>query len=95
MNTVIDRDWQQQEKFGKDLTQFENDMRSCSRSLRSHVEEARGSIRADNANAALEYILQLLDQIDASLPGVAEFGAYQIKLSHSIQEAEAVKFTKG
>ena len=31
MSTIVDRDWTQQEKFGKDLQEFENNMRTCSR----------------------------------------------------------------
>ena len=84
MSTVIDRDWKQQENFGKDLIAFENNMRNCTRRLRSSVEEARG--------AALDSIIELLDQIDGSLPGVAEFGSIQIKLAHHIRDAEDFKF---
>jgi len=94
MSTIVERDWAQQEKFGKDLTDFENDMRTCSKALRGHIEDARGSIQADNATAALDYIIQLLDQIDSSLPGISEFGAYQIKLAHHIRDAEETKFTR-
>ena len=94
MSTVVERDWAQQEKFGKDLQEFENSMRTCSKALRAHIEEARGSIQADSASAALDSIIQLLDQIDSSLPGVSEFGARQIKLAHEIRDAEAFKFTR-
>lgn len=94
MSTVIDRDWKQQENFGKDLVAFENNMRNCTRRLRSSVEEARGSIQADNASAALDSIIELLDQIDGSLPGVAEFGSIQIKLAHHIRDAEDFKFKR-
>ena len=94
MSTIVDRDWRQQEKFGKDLQEFEDKMRNCSKSLRAHIEEARGSIQADNASAALDSIIQLLDQIDSSLPGISEFGARQIKLAHHIRDAEDTKFTR-
>lgn len=94
MSTIVDRDWTQQKKFGKDLQDFENNMRTCSRALRAHIEEARGSIQADNASAALDSIIQLLDQIDSSLPGISEFGARQIKLAHHIRDAEDTKFTR-
>lgn len=94
MSTIVDRDWTQQKKFGRDLVEFENDMRTCSKALRAHIEEARGSIQADNASAALDSIIQLLDQIDSSLPGISEFGANQIKLAHHIRDAEEIKFTR-
>ena len=94
MSTIVDRDWTQQEKFGKDLQDFENNMRTCSRALRAHIEEARGGIQADNANQALDSIIQLLDEIDAMLPGISEFGSRQIKLAHHIREAEDTKFTR-
>ena len=93
-STIVDRDWAQQEKFGQDLENFENEMRTCSRSLRAHIEEARSSIKADNASAALDSILQMLDDIDASLPGISEFGAYQKKLAYHIRDAEEIKFTR-
>lgn len=93
MSTVVDRDWTQQEKFGSVLVEFEKDMRTCSKVLRAHIEEARGSIQADNASAALDSIIQLLDQIDSSLPGISEFGTNQIKLAHHIRDAEEIKFT--
>ena len=48
MNTVIDRDANQQEKFARKLIDFENDMRVCTKSLRGHIEEARDNIQADN-----------------------------------------------
>ena len=94
MDTSVERDWQQQETFGQALTDFEEQMRSCTKSLRSHIEEARGSIQADNAVGALDSIIQLLDEIDASLPGVGEFGTRQIKLAHYIRDAEDQKFTR-
>ena len=94
MNSVVERDWTEQERFGKDLLEFENSMRTCSRSMRASIEEARGSIQADNATAALDYIIQLLDAIDASLPGIAEFGARQKKLAYSIRDAEDTNFTR-
>lgn len=94
MSTIVDRDWTQQEKFGKDLIEFENDMRTCSKSLRAHIEDARGSIQADNASAALDFIIQLLDQIDSSLPGISEFGTHQITLAHHIRDAVDTVFTR-
>ena len=94
MDTNVERDWRKQEQFGKDLGEFENDMRACSKALRAHVEEARGSIQAENATAALASIIDLLDKIDASLPGVAEFGAQQIVLAHYIRDAEDITFTR-
>ena len=94
MSTIVDRDWAQQEKFGKALIQFENDMRACTKTLRGHIEEARDNIQADNASAALDSILQLLDAIDSSLPGVGEFGGRQLKLAYKVRDAEAVKFTR-
>lgn len=94
MSTIVDRDWTQQEKFGKELTDFENNMSACSKSLRAHIEEARGSIQEDNASVALDFIIQLLDQIDSSLPSISEFGIRQIKLAHHIRDAEEVKFTR-
>lgn len=94
MSTIVDRDWTQQEKFGKELIEFENSMRTCSRSLRAHIEEARGSIQADNASAALDYIIQLLDEIDAGLPGISEFGSQQIVYAHYIRDASDVPFTR-
>lgn len=94
MTSVVDRDWAQQEQFGKELQQFQNDMSACTKALRGHIDEARGSIKADNANEALNYIIQLLDQIDSTLPGISEFGSTQIKLARYIKDAEETKFTR-
>lgn len=94
MDSIIERDWAEQVKFGNDLLEFENSMRTCSRSMRASIEEARGSIQADNATAAIDYIVQLLDAIDASLPGIAEFGTRQKTLAYSIRDAEDTNFTR-
>ena len=94
MNTVIDRDENQQEKFARKLIDFENDMRACTKSLRGHIEEARDNIQADNARAALDSLLQLLDDIESALPGIVEFGSIQLKQAHNIQYADSYTFTK-
>ena len=93
-NTVVERDAAQQRKFGETLIEFESNMRNCTKSMRAHIEEAKGSIQADNARAALDSILQLLDDIDSSLPGVAEFGTRQITLAKFIEEAEGFGFSR-
>lgn len=94
MSTIIDRDWTKQEKFGKDLQDFENSMRTLSRTMRSHIDEARGSIQGENAVDAMNQIIQMLDTIDSVLPGIEEFGARQITLAHHIRDAEALKIKR-
>lgn len=94
MDTNVERDWSKQKQFGMDLVAFEDEMRACSKALRAHVEEARGSIQAENARVALALIIDLLDKIDASLPGVSEFGAQQIVLAHHIRDAVNFDFMR-
>lgn len=93
-NSIVERDPVQQRKFGQTLVEFEHNMRNCTKSMRSHIEEARSSIQADNARAALDSIVQLLDDIDGSLPGVSEFGTRQIALANRIEEAQNTQFTR-
>ena len=92
-NTVVERDPAQQRKFAETLIEFESDMRNCTRSMRGHIEEAKGSIHADNARSALEFILQLLDDIDSSLPGVVEFATKQTGSAKFVKKAEDFEFT--
>lgn len=93
-NSVVERDPVQQRKFGQTLIEFESNMRNCTKSMRSHIEEARSSIQEDNARAALDSIVQLLNDIDGSLPSVSEFGTRQIELAKSIEEAQNIRFTR-
>ena len=53
-----------------------------------YIEEAKGSIQVDNALSALEFILQMLGDIDSSLPGVEEFDARQAGSAKFIKGAE-------
>lgn len=93
-NSIIDRDEQQQIGFGDSLVNFEAEMKSCCQSLRSHIEDAADNVQADNARAALEYLLELIQQIESELPGTAEFGTRQKKLGKHIEEASNFRFTR-
>ncbi len=93
-NSVVDRDEQQQKSFGETLVAFESDMKACCQSLKGHIEEARDNIQADNARVALEYILELVEGIEADLPGAEEFGSRQKVLAKRIEDASNFKFSR-
>jgi hypothetical protein len=93
-DTVIDRDEQQQRAFGDALVNFESDMRSCCQALRAHIEDARDNIQADNAAAALDNLIELIESIESELPGVAEFGELQKKLAMRIEEGSNYRFSR-
>lgn len=93
-NSIIDRDEQQQIDFGNSLENFQEEMHNCCQSLRSHIEDAADNVQAENARAALEYLLELIQQIESELPGTAEFGARQKKLGKHIEEASNFRFSR-
>ncbi len=94
MNPVIDRDERMQQEFGQILINFEADMRRCCTSMRGNINDARDSIREKNAADALSYLEQMIDNIEGSLPGIAEFGAKQKALGKTIQEAQEKQFKR-
>lgn len=94
MNSVVDRDERMQQAFGQTLITFESDMRRCCATMRGNISDARDSIREKNAADAISYLEQLLDAIDGSLPGIAEFGAKQIALGKKIQQAKEKPFKR-
>ena len=93
-NSVIERDEQQQMAFGDALITFETEMKAVCQSLKGHIEEAHDNIYAENAVHALEYLVELVEEIESSLPGAQEFGAKQKVLAKRIEEASEFRFTR-
>ena len=93
-NTVVDRDEQQQKSFGESLVSFEAEMRAVCQSLRGHIEEASDNIQADNAAQALDYLLELIEEIEAELPGAGEFGTRQKVLARHLEDAHGFRFSR-
>lgn len=93
-NSVIDHDEYQQMDFGETLVVFETEMKAVCQSLRGHIEEARGNIQADNATQALDYLLELIEEIEAELPGAEEFGSKQKVLAKRIEDAVNFRFSR-
>lgn len=94
MSSVIERDGNMQVRFGQSLEDFYENMRGTCRSLRGHIEDAKDNIQADNAVAALDYLLELIAKIEADLPGISEYGQKQIELGRLIREGESFKFSR-
>lgn len=87
MSTIIDRDQHAQMAFGEALIKFESDMRACCRAMRNHIEDARDTMQEKNAQTALAYLEELVERIEATLPGASEFGQKQKVQAKHIQEA--------
>ena len=93
-NSVVERNAQQQMDFGATLIAFETEMKAVCQSLKGHIEEARDDIQATNAAQALDYLLELVEEIEGELPGTAEFGAKQKVLGKHIDEADNYRFSR-
>ena len=93
-SSVVDRDERQQKSFGETLVAFETDMKAVCQSLKSHIEDARDNIQAENAAQALDYLLDLIEEIESELPGTEEFGTRQKVLAKNIEEATNFRFTR-
>ena len=93
-NSVVDRDEQQQKSFGETLVTFETEMQAVCKSLKGHIEDARDNIQADNAAQALDYLLDLIAEIEADLPGAEEFGSRQKVLAKHIEDASNFSFSR-
>jgi len=93
-NSVVDRDAQQQKSFGETLVNFETDMKAVCQSLKGHIEEARDNIQATNAAQALDYLIELIEDIESDLPSTEEFGSQQKVLAGYVQEADDYTFSR-
>lgn len=93
-NSVVDRDEQQQKSFGETMITFETDMKAVCKSLKGHIEDARDNIQEDNAAQALDYLIELIEQIEGELPGVVDFGSQQKKNAGYVEEAKGYRFSR-
>lgn len=93
-NTVVDRDERQQKEFSITLITFETEMRAVCKSLKGHIVDARDNIQEDNAAQALDYLIELIEQIEGELPGIVDFGSQQKKYAGHIEDAKAYRFSR-
>jgi hypothetical protein len=92
-NTVIERDADAQEKFGLEVKEFYTNMLDTCKTLKGHVTEASPYIGSENAHLALQYILEMLEAIEGTLPDVEAFGDKQIKQAKKLRDADDTKFS--
>ncbi len=93
-SSYIEREQNEQLKFGDSLNNFALEMRACCQSLRGNIETSRDDIQADNARGALDYLMELIQEIESELPGVEEFGTRQKILAKHIQDAAEYGFSR-
>lgn len=94
MEKIIDRDEYAQMAFGEALITFESEMRACCSAMRNHFEDARDTMQDESAEPALAYLEELVESIEAELPGASEFGQKQIVQGKHIQEASEYRFKR-
>lgn len=93
-STSIERSGHEQQQFANMLMQFESDLRSCCRAMKSHISDARDNVQADNARDVLDYLEQLIEDIEGEAPAILEFGTLQKRYGGFVEEAEEFRFSK-
>ena len=93
-NSNIERDQEEQGKFGDYLINFASELSACCKALKGNIEASRDDIQADNARGALDYLMELIQEIESELPGAEEFGTKQKILAKHIQDAAEYGFSR-
>lgn len=91
-NTVVEREAEEQIKFGNYLVTFEDNMRKACKQFRSHLADASDNMKDESGQQAIKILEELAQDIESGLNGVSDFGEKQKKLGGYVKEAEDFKF---
>lgn len=92
-NRVIERDQNEQKKFGHYLESFANETRTSCRKVKNYITEAQDNMKDDSAQRAVSSLIETIDEIEKMLPEIEEFGTRQITKAKQIQDAENMRFS--
>lgn len=89
-NSIIERDENEQLKFGQALVDYQNSLRTTCKNILKDLDGVEQSMQDESGKKALESIRNSIREIEKLLPGIEEFGSLQKVKANKITRAKQI-----